>query len=306
MDLSPFDLRRAELHDRIRRLAASASVEVSPRDGDDLAASAEMLKPGCDVSITWMPRDTIAERVAAAVMVRRAGFEPVPHVAARFLQSRDELRDFLKALRGEADVRRILLIGGDRSTCAGPFASAFEVLRTGVIEAAGIEEGGITLYPEGHPQVADEVLIEAFASKAGYLEAAELKSFAVTQLCFDARDIVRLLLSVRRLDYTGPLRVGLAGPASFSTLVKFAARCGVGASTKAILSRTASMTKLLTEAGPDPIIRDLAESKDLDGLQPISLHFFPFGGLTKTCRFVHALAEGRFDIPVTQSGLHLT
>ncbi|QWG11721.1 hypothetical protein KMZ29_18580 [Bradyrhizobium sediminis] len=53
--------------------------------------------------------------VAAFTALRRTGYNPVPHIAAR-----EMLGDFLTRLRSEADVSRILLIAG----LAGPATPA--------------------------------------------------------------------------------------------------------------------------------------------------------------------------------------
>ena len=296
-------LHSIELRDRVRSLAAGASVEISPADTPHLASARDLLDQGREISITWLPKDSVEARIEAAVQVRRAGFEPAPHIAARFLRSREELRGFLAGVTQQAGARRILLIGGDRPDPAGPFHSGLEVLQTGLIEASGVEAVGLALHPEAHPQVEEALLAQAFADKADYLAKAGLKAFAVTQLCFDSNDISRSILDLRRSARDMPVRVGLAGPTSVAALARFAVRCGVGASTRMLTSRTGSLAKLLTDAGPDPIIRDLAEHADLKALEPLGLHIFPFGGLLKTCRFLHALSEGRFHISAEGGGL---
>ena len=43
--------------------------------------------------------------VAACVKLRRAGFTPVPHIAARRLASFTQARDFLQRAADEAEVR---------------------------------------------------------------------------------------------------------------------------------------------------------------------------------------------------------
>ena len=60
--------------------------------------------PGTDVTITFLPGDNYRNNVDTAAALRRAGFNPVPHIAAREMASREALDDFLARLRGEADV----------------------------------------------------------------------------------------------------------------------------------------------------------------------------------------------------------
>jgi methylenetetrahydrofolate reductase (NADPH) len=292
----------SDLAERIRDLAAGASIEMSARDLQDLDRARSWLRPGADVSITWLPNDTMDQRVAGAAAIRAAGFEPVPHIAARFVASRDELDRLLRRLVDEAGVRRLFLIAGDVKKPRGPYTSSLDVLRTGLVQAVGVGEVGVACYPEGHPKIDDAVLEASLRDKVALAADAGLEMFAITQLCFEAAPIAAALGRLRAAGFARPIRIGLAGPASLATLIKFAARCGVGASARAIVSRGASIARLLVDAGPDPVIRDLAEDVKLAGFGPVSLHFFPFGGFERTAQWMRAVADGRFDIPTTLSG----
>ncbi len=84
---------------------------------------------------------------------------------------------------------------------------------------------------------------------------------------------------------TGPVRIGLAGPASIKTLLRFAARCGVGTSAKVVANYGLSITSLIGNAGPDPVIADLVPDLGPEHGQ-VHLHFYPFGGLVKTNEWI--------------------
>ena len=84
----------------------------------------------------------------------------------------------------------------------------------------------------------------------------------------------------------GLVRVGVPGPANVKTLLRFAARCGVGASTKVMSKYGVSITRLLTTAGPDALIIDLARGLDPARHGEVLLHFYPFGGLVKTAEWI--------------------
>src|SRR3974390_2383298 len=83
---------------------SSASVEVSSR-GHQLQELRDNFRPGTDVTITFLPGDNYRHNVETASALRRAGFNPVPHIAAREMVSREALDDFLARSRGEAGVR---------------------------------------------------------------------------------------------------------------------------------------------------------------------------------------------------------
>src|SRR5438093_10685450 len=122
---------------RLSELLASASVEISS-SGNQLEELAGRFAAGTDVTITFLPGDNYRHNVETATALRRAGFNPVPHIAAREMASRDALGDFLARARGEAGVSRILLIAGDVANTRGPFKSTRDVCASGLIEAHGI------------------------------------------------------------------------------------------------------------------------------------------------------------------------
>src|SRR3990170_7739547 len=93
-------------------LLSSASVEISSR-GHQLPELRDNFAPGTDVTITFLPGDNYRHNIETASALRRAGYNPVPHIAAREITSREALDDFLARLRGQADVTRIVLISGD-------------------------------------------------------------------------------------------------------------------------------------------------------------------------------------------------
>src|SRR5262245_44774737 len=116
------DLSSARLGLLLRR----ASVEISSR-GHQIAELREHFAEGTDVTITFLPGDNYRHNVETAAALRRAGFNPVPHIAAREMASQEALDDFLARARGEAGVSRIVLIAGDVATTRGPFRSTRDV-----------------------------------------------------------------------------------------------------------------------------------------------------------------------------------
>ena len=91
---------------------------------------------------------------------------------------------------------------------------------------------------------------------------------------------------------TSPLS-GLAGPASLPRLLRFAVLCGVGNSVRALKARPRAITRLMVEAGPEVIVRSLAAQA---GAPIAGVHFFCFGGLIRTARWLRAVRDGRFEL----------
>ena len=71
---------------RLAELLTAASVEVSS-SGNQLKELAEHFPAGTNVSITFLPGDNYRHNVETAAALRAAGFNPVPHIAAREIAS---------------------------------------------------------------------------------------------------------------------------------------------------------------------------------------------------------------------------
>ena len=268
------------------------SIEVNPSDSKALDAAPGRLHPGTEVFLTWIPGTNPMDTVKAATKLHRAGLLPVPHVGARHLESSGQLEQFAVRLAGEAGVDRVLVIGGDRAKPAGPYDSSLAVMETGVFQKAGIHQMAIAGFPEGNPNIPGPVLEEALRAKVDFASRTGLKLSIVTQFCFAAEPIVAWLQRIRAQNIHTPVRVGLAGPASLVTLARYAVRCGIGNSLH-VLTEHPSFAKLLTEKGPEPIIRGImaGAGPGKNGDFPLGiagLHFFVFGGFRKTVDWINA------------------
>jgi methylenetetrahydrofolate reductase (NADPH) len=220
----------------------------------------------------------------------------VPHLAARYFASAKEIADFLEEAVGEADVRRLLIIGGDLDPSRGAFASACDVIESGILGAFGIERIGIAGYPDGHPKIGDDVLAAALDAKLAAVDAAGCAVEVVTQFCFQAEAILRWVdrLHGRRPDV--PVRVGLAGPASLKALVRYALRCGVGMPMDGIGQKFAMASQLLRSVSPGKLVQELdAAAPDRVARGRVSAHFFSFGGLERTARWAIEAEQGRYQ-----------
>jgi methylenetetrahydrofolate reductase (NADPH) len=267
------------------------SIEVSPGDSKALEGAQKRLSPGTEAFLTWIPGRNPMDMVEAAAKLRRAGLLPVPHVGARHLESSTQLDQLAARLVSEAGVDRILLIGGDRAQPAGPYDSSLAVMESGVFQKRGITRMAIAGFPEGNPNIPETALDEALWSKVEFAARAGLQISIVTQFCFAAHPIVAWLRRIREQGIDSPVRVGLAGPASLLTLARYAVRCGIGNSIH-VLSEHPSFARLLTEKGPEPIIREIAAyAGERNGKLPLGiagLHFYVFGGFNKTVDWINA------------------
>ncbi len=274
---------------RIAQLVASASIETSPRDDPMSERLGEMLAPGTTVFVNHPGSVTHHDIVAACARLRRVSLTPMPHVAARRLASFTQARDFLRRAAGEAGVTRVLMIGGDPAHPLGPFRNTLELLSTGLMEGSGIDHVAFAGYPEGHPFIDQRNLDMALRAKLAQAQERGLEASVVTQFGFDAAPIERWIMSLRREGVLCPIRVGVAGPASVATLAKFAVRCGIGASLRALGRGQTAFARILTEATPDALIAALAAGEP-HGTPIDGLHIFTFGGVHQTAAWLHAQA----------------
>ncbi len=236
------------------------------------------------------PQEDVVEQAAR---VRAAGLEPVPHLAVRNFASADALRNFLDRLNGEAGVRRLLVIAGDRAEPAGPFHGALEAIDSGLITRSGIAEIGISGYPDGHPRIPGHELDRLLTAKLEAAAQTGLTVSVVTQFCLDAGPILAWVKRLRDHGIDHPVRVGLAGPTSLTTLMRFAKRCGVRASALGLARNAGLLKHLLGAAAPDAIIRALVDANRDGQLGDIAPHLFSFGGIGATARWAAASAAGR-------------
>ena len=275
---------------KLAGLLSSASVEVSSR-GHQLQELRDHFARGTDVTITFLPGDNYRHNVETASALRRAGYNPVPHIAAREMPSREALDDFLARARGEADVRRVLLIAGDLALAKGPFRSSLDICASGLIEARGILSVSVAGHPEGHPYLSAANAFKVLEAWRDWGQLTKIRVDVVTQFCFESAPILGWLgeLDARGVDL--PVIVGLAGPATPATLTKFALRCGIGNSMRSLRSQIGRFGRLLIDTGPDDVMRGLQSASKAATAPIAGLHLFPFGGLRKASEWLRSYGQ---------------
>jgi methylenetetrahydrofolate reductase (NADPH) len=254
------------------------SLEATRPNAGEIAALAEILPPGTPVYFSAVPTITHAELIADAALLRKSGLEPVVHIAARRIGTAAALAELLAGLRGEADVRRLLVIAGDIDPL-GPFPDALAVIQKGRLREAGIEEIGIGAYPEGHHRIPAGRLEAALDEKIAAAAAHGLAVHIVSQFSFSPQRILTWLRRLRACGINKPVKVGMAGPTSVPGLLRYARRCGVDASLRGLMSGAAA--GLIGNVGPDRIVEALSAAGDLGDAAP---HYFSFGGAVETAR----------------------
>ena len=279
------------MRQRLARLVADASLEVSPRDPFAGERLRELFAPGMTVFVDYPASVTHHDIVAACRGLRRAGFIPVPHLAARHLSSFTQASDFLRRVREEAAVASVLIVAGDADRPAGPFRDSLDLLASGVVERHGIGHVLCAGYPEGHPRIGSGALDSALAQKRALARERGLDLTLVTQFGFEPAPIRRWLADLPRRGVFCPVRIGVAGPTSIAMLAKFAVRStpegGVGASLRALARGHVAFARILTEATPDALLAALF-AEPIAGAPIAGLHIFTFGDVRHTAAWIAA------------------
>lgn len=277
--------------DHTARLLDGFSVEMTGKDIEALHEAAPLIPDGSRINITFLGNEDVEMRLAAARAVREHGFVPVPHVSARRLSSAAELEDLLQALQAIGASKHLFVVGGDPTAAMGPYDSSLGIIRTGLLPEHGVEEVSIAGYPEGHPDIATDVLWTELQSKVSALAEQQLSTSLLTQFSFDVDAVVDWIEQVRGLGIQDPVRIGTPGPAGIKRLLGFARRFGIGANAMIVKKYGFSLGNLMGTAGPDRFVSGLADRLAIERHGEVDLHFYTFGGLTATARWVRDFTD---------------
>ncbi len=291
------------LRQRLRDFVASGSTEVTPHDEKHLDELARILPERFPVYVANTPKTSPDDVVRVALRIQALGLTASPHVIARRVVDAGRLRERLRILAA-GGVQQLLLVAGDIAIPNAAFSSTIELLDSGVVHDAGIRRVGIAGHPEGHPDVPDPILWQALERKHAIARATGLEMHIATQFGFDASSLNTFEQGLAERGITLPIHAGVAGPTPFLKLLKYAAHCGVGASLRAVSGNTSSLGRLphlVTRA--DEMLIGVYRAKQANRDSRIfAPHFFAFGGVLETGRWLRAVIEGSFELDSAERG----
>jgi methylenetetrahydrofolate reductase (NADPH) len=267
------------------------SIEITPKQVEKVSLLRDKLPQGTCVYVALIDPADLALQIEAVAAIRAAGLEPVPHVPARFVRDKSDLDHRLAHFAERGEVRQALVLGGGAPQPLGIYDAAIQLLETGLFETYGIRKIGLAGHPEGNPDIikakGEAALVEALKVKQAYLATYDIEGYIATQFLFEAGPVAYWAKSLRDVGITLPIHVGVPGPATIKTLVKYAAMCGVGNSARFIRKQALNVTKLLTVSSPDVFVENLTklhfERPELGIAGP---HLYPFGGFDKLLDWV--------------------
>jgi methylenetetrahydrofolate reductase (NADPH) len=208
-------------------------------------------------------------------------------VPVRLLESQAAFAELLAALRSAAAATEVLLISGDYAQPSGPYHAASQAIASGLLERYGFTAVSIAGHPEGHPQVAVDCIREAERRKAELAAEHGLKARFVTQFLFEAGPYCEWANELRRTAPAARYVCGLAGPAKITTLMRYALRCGIGPSIRALGAHHSTLKNILGDHGPDGMLRSLAAARATGACAALDgVHIFCFGGFLRAARWL--------------------
>jgi methylenetetrahydrofolate reductase (NADPH) len=250
-------------------------LEVFPVDGieDQLLG----LSDGAYIGITCSPRRGLDETLDLVDRLHGHDFHLVPHIAARQVHDSAHLRDIVQRLNGQG-VRALFIPGGDIARPVGEFSSSLLLLRELATIGHQFEHIGVAAYPEGHPAISNEILLEALRSKQ------ELATYMVTQMCFDPAVLLGWLKAMRSRGITLPAWLGLPGVMNRMKLLQTSLRIGVGESARFARKQSSLAGRLLRSANysPDDLVAGLAPGMEDADLGIHGFYLFSFNQVKAT------------------------
>ncbi|WP_090021285.1 methylenetetrahydrofolate reductase [Limimonas halophila] len=288
--------RPSDRSEQIRQFVRGWSIETTPKGDEKVNDYNDHLHPGTKVAVTFLPGSDYRDTVRVAARLRREGFEPAPHIAARSLKNKGELEDFLARLRGEADVRQVVALAGAVDNPVGEFSDSMQLLETGLFDKQGIEKIGVAGHPEGSPDISDEAIMRALKWKNGFAERTDAHVYIVTQFIFEAQPVIEWDRKIQAEGNTLPIHIGVPGLATIKTLLNYARWAGIGNSIQFLTRRAKNVSKLMSTNAPDELVSDLAKYWAEDPNCGIErMHIYPLGGLRKSAAWANAVVDGDFQ-----------
>ncbi|MCY3801337.1 MAG: methylenetetrahydrofolate reductase [Chloroflexi bacterium] len=265
-------------------LLSHVQFEVVPAKGA-LRKVLRNLSPESRISISCSPTNGIAPTLRLHKRLTGKGYRPIPHVTARAIKSREHLREVMDAL-ADTDTRGIMALGGDPDPPWGPYDSSFALLREIADMGRRFEFVGIAGYPQTHPVVPDDSLMQALTDKQPYA------THVVTQMCFDARATLDWAARIRDKGVSLPIFIGIPSPMNALRLLELARTCGVSDARRFLKSKLGMVGQFLRPSyTPDKLLSKLNSPKNGRDLGFAGVHVFTFNQVEQARLWADPLLE---------------
>lgn len=285
-----------ELKEAVVSLLQDYSIEATPHSLGELDSYPEFLPPGTTVYVAHPPKSSFEDVVDLAQRLQAMGYRTVPHLAVRRIESQAQLGHGLAKLKA-AGIDQALVISGDLAKPVGPYENTMQLLETGLLPLHGFNTVGIAGHPEGSRAVGPTMLRRALQEKAQFSVDTGLQMYIVTQFGFNPTAVMEWEAATSADGVELPFHAGMAGLVPLKELLRYAARCGISASMRMLLSKTSALSEQVKLTSVDELILSFASHRLAHpDTRMARAHFFAFGGAERTARWLTSVLAGQFDI----------
>ncbi|MCH8060735.1 MAG: methylenetetrahydrofolate reductase [Proteobacteria bacterium] len=280
--------QESDLNEDLRKVLAhtirEAYMEIFPTA--TVESKLDVLEPNSYIAITCSPTKGVDMTLDMSERLAHRGFKVVPHIAAKMVRDKAHLREILKHL-DDLPITSIFVPGGDADKAIGDYSSALELLRAISEFDHKFTEIGVATHPEGHPSVADDVMLEQLLKKQ------EFSHYLVTQMCFNAGALDEWFHVIRDAGVTLPAWLGLPGVSERSALITTSLRIGVGDSLRYLRKRGRIAMRLMKYKTyrPDELLFDLAPFLADPFYNIAGHHIYCFNQVVQTEQWRHEFLE---------------
>ena len=112
--------------------------------------------------------------------------------------------------------------------------------------------------------------------------------YVVTQFSFSPNRVVEYCSQLARSAPDVSIYVGVAGPADAVALARYAQRCGVSVSLRALRTLGSGIARLVTNSDPREQLTAIARySLQRQPSNVVGVHLYSFGGAVRTAQWLH-------------------
>lgn len=266
----------------LKNLVAQPKLELIPLS--TALERAQTLPPGCVVTVTASPSHGLESTIDLACDLMAMGHDAIPHLSAHMVRDRVHLAALLERSR-DCGLRRAFVVGGD-SKEPGEYHDGLSLLRAIHEHGTPFTEIGVPSYPEGHPDIAADVLLAVLRQKE------PLASYMTTQMCFNPGAVSSWIGRMRTAGITLPVHLGLPGVTDLTKLMTISARIGVADSARYLKKNRSMIGHLIKGSfGPDALLEQLAPTLADETADVRALHVFTFNQVQATVDWQRRMLE---------------
>lgn len=277
--------------ERLLNWVANSNLEVTLRRSS--FESVTRVPPHHSIRITCPPGGVEETFGLAFRLHERIDNVIIPHIAARRIKDDIQLMGIFDML-DLVGISDLFIVGGD-GNIDGPYKSSIDIIHELKDSQILINSIGVGGYPEGHPYIKKDVLIQSLKEKEVFAKENGIQIYIVTQMCFDAATIKNWVSEIRGEGITMPIVVGVPGCLDdVSRLIEYSSKSGVGNSVKFLKSNPIVSLQIFKKSlngyAPTGLLVEAAKFDESLGVTGLS--FYTFNQINRTLGYITDLENG--------------